>query len=221
MRDLAGIELEIIPGETEAALTYAGATADLDVSESAPLAVFDIGGGSSELIYGTRTRHDFRHSFDVGSVRLTERFLRSDPPTPEEARALSDHLESLFAVAPKPHSPVTFVGVAGTVTTLFTILHAIEPYETARVHRQRMGLQELRGLREKLFSLTVAERRALKGIEPKRADVIAAGAAILEAAMAHVGARELTVSDRGLRWGLITARFGQTENNEQRVSVHA
>ncbi len=221
VRDLAGIELEIIPGETEAALTYAGATADLDVSESAPLAVFDIGGGSSELIYGTRTRHDFRHSFDVGSVRLTERFLRSDPPTPEEARALSDHLESLFAVAPKPHSPVTFVGVAGTVTTLFTILHAIEPYETARVHRQRMGLQELRGLREKLFSLTVAERRALKGIEPKRADVIAAGAAILEAAMAHVGARELTVSDRGLRWGLITARFGQTENNEQRVSVHA
>ena len=213
VRALAGVELEIIPGETEAALTYVGATADLDVSEDATLAVFDIGGGSSELILGTRTRHDFRHSFDVGSVRLTERFLRSDPPRPEEERALFDHLASLFAAAPRPHAPVTFVGVAGTVTTIFTLLHAIEPYEAARVHRQKMSLEELRCLRQKLFGLTVAERRALKGIEPKRADVIAAGAAILEAAMEHVGVRSLTVCDRGLRWGLLAARFGPSQNN--------
>ena len=208
VRALAGVELEVIPGEVEADLTYRGATLDLEVADDEALAVFDIGGGSSELILGTRARMGFRHSFDVGSVRLTERFLRSDPPTAAESAALFDHLTALFAAAPRPATPPTFVGVAGTVTTLFTLIHGIAPYDAARVHRARMELDELVAIRRELFSLTVEARKALRGIEPKRADVIAAGAAILECAMLRVGADHLTVSDRGLRFGLMQQRFG-------------
>ncbi len=207
-RALAGVELEVISGETEAELTYRGATDDIDVADGERLAVLDIGGGSSELILGTRGQMNFRHSFEVGSVRLTERFLHSDPPRRLEAEALFAHLDALFAQVPKPSAPPTFIGVAGTVTTLFTLVHGIAPYDAARVHRQQMRLGELAAIRQKLFALTVEERRALKGIEPKRADVIAAGAAILEAAMVRLGADRLTVSDRGLRWGLLQARFG-------------
>jgi exopolyphosphatase/guanosine-5'-triphosphate,3'-diphosphate pyrophosphatase len=222
VRETAGIELEIIPGELEADLTCLGATIGLEMANAdQPIAVFDIGGGSSELIFGTRDgtrdgtrngtrdRMDFSHSFDVGSVRLTERFLHSDPPASDETDALFAHLRSLFAQAPRPSTPPTFVGVAGTVTTLFTILHEIEPYDAARVHGARMAFSELRCLRERLFALTVEQRKALRGIEPKRADVIAAGAAILECAMERVGVEHLIVSDRGLRWGLLEERFGK------------
>lgn len=210
VREVAGVEIEIISGETEAELTYRGATGDIDVGDGERLAVFDIGGGSSELILGRRGRGqmDFRHSFEVGSVRLTERFLRADPPRREETAALFEHLDALFAKVPKPDRPPTFIGVAGTVTTLFTLIHGIEPYDAARVHLQRMSLGELKAIRQKLFALTIGERRALRGLDPKRADVIAAGAAILEAAMSRLGADHLTVSDRGLRWGLLQARFG-------------
>ena len=211
VREKAGVELEVISGDTEAELTYRGATGDLDLAEGERLAVFDIGGGSSELILGTRGRMDFRHSFDVGSVRMTERFLHSDPPRRAEMEALFGHLDALFAKMPKPDMPLTFVGVAGTVTTLFTLVHSIAPYTSARVHRQKMSLGELKAIRQQLFALTVEARRGLEGIEPKRADVIAAGAAILEAAMEHLGADHLTVSDRGLRWGLLQARFGASK----------
>ena len=208
VRKYGGLPLEIIPGEEEARLTWLGATADLKAAPGQKLCVFDIGGGSSELIFGTKAGMDFRRSFDVGSVRMTERFLRSDPPSRDEKAALLEHLCRLFSEAPRPEEAPLFVGVAGTVTTLFTLIHGIEPYDSQRVHGARMELSELNALSERLFCLSVAERKRLKGIEPKRADVIAAGGAILQCAMDRLGVTHLTVSDRGLRWGLLADRFG-------------
>lgn len=208
VRREGNIELDVIPGSEEARLTWLGATADLDASDDRELCVLDIGGGSSEMIFGTKAGMGFRHSFDVGSVRMAERFLRSDPPRPEERAAVMDYLRAQFATSPKPSSPPLFVGVAGTVTSLFTLIHGIEPYDGSKVHGQQMDIGEVSLLMERLFSLPVEERRKMKGMEPKRADVIHGGAAVLLCAMEHVGVDRLTVSDRGLRWGLMQDRFG-------------
>ena len=211
----AGIGLTVIPGEEEARLTWIGATADMPAEEGQELCVFDIGGGSSELIFGTKEGGiRTRRSFDVGSVRMTERFLKGDPPTAEERRTLFAHLKAVFSPVREMFSSddgarafPAFIGVAGTVTTLFTLIHGIEPYDAERVHGERMDVYELSVLLDKLFSLSVEERKQLRGMEPKRADVIAAGGAVLLSAMEEVGVSHLTVSDRGLRWGLLRDRF--------------
>ena len=208
VRKYGNLSLEVIPGQEEARLTWIGATADLAAAPEQSLCVFDIGGGSSELIFGTKRGLEFRRSFDVGSVRMTERFLHSDPPSADEKAAVFACLRNLFAEAPRPETPPLFVGVAGTVTTLFTLIHGIEPYDAQRVHGARMELSELSGLVDRLFQLSVSDRKQLKGIEPKRADVIAAGGAVLQCAMEYLGVQHLTVSDRGLRWGLLEDRFG-------------
>lgn len=208
VRRRAGLEVEIISGELEARLSYAAVHADFGREGGPPLIALDIGGGSTEFIYGERGRLGFRHSFDVGSVRLTERFV-SAHPVPEADRArMRDHLRETFRTLPPAPAGARLVGVAGTVTTLYAVLHQVDPYEAARVHGEELGRDDLAALTTRLADLSLDERRKLKGLQPKRADVIAAGAHILLAAMEAVGAQRCTVSDRGLRWGLLAHRFG-------------
>jgi len=204
----AGVEVEIISGDREAQLTFAAVRADF--ADRGALVAMDIGGGSTELIYG---RGDvpgiaFRKSFDVGSVRLTERFVTADPVPAEDRRRLRAHLDQAFAALPPPAGRFTLVGVAGTVTTLYAVARGIEPYDAKKVHGQALGLEELRAWTERLCDLPLQQRRSLRGLQPKRADVICAGGYILLAAMERLGAAECVVSDRGVRWGLMVDRFG-------------
>jgi exopolyphosphatase / guanosine-5'-triphosphate,3'-diphosphate pyrophosphatase len=208
----AGLEVQIISGDLEAKLSFAAVYADFARGTSEPLLCLDIGGGSTEIIFGKpaprREEIGFRQSFDVGSVRLTERFLRGDPPSAAEQDATRAHLRQVFSASPAPPPGALLVGVAGTVTTLLTLLHRIDPYDAARVQGGVISLQELRALRERLFSLPVEHRRELPGLQPKRADVIPAGALILEVALETLQLETCTVSDRGLRWGLLAHTFG-------------
>ncbi|MGI5865188.1 MAG: diol dehydratase reactivase ATPase-like domain-containing protein [Myxococcales bacterium] len=202
----AGVSAEIIGGDLEAQLTFL--SAERELGGDRPLAVLDIGGGSTELVIGAGGKVAFAHSFDIGSVRLTERFLRSDPPSPDEQAALQRFIDETLAKAPCPPAGFRFVGIAGTVTTVLAVSRGIDPYDPARVHLAAMPFAEVHAERERYFSLTVDELRRLPGMEPKRADVIAAGALILERAMVRLGAPEVIVSDRGIRWGLLYQRFG-------------
>ena len=207
-RERAGVEVEIIGGELEAQLSYASAHQDFG-GAGRPLVVLDIGGGSTEFIYGDgRGGVSFRHSFDVGSVRLTERHVRTDPMAPAERAAIEASLREQFSTLPPPPAGAELVGVAGTVTTLFAVRHAIAPYDAARVHGARLALAELDALVDRLCTTPLAARKALPGLQPKRADVIPAGALVLREAMRAVGARDCIVSDRGVRWGLLAHRFG-------------
>ena len=195
----AGLDIEIIAGEEEARLSYASAHADF--GGEAALIVLDIGGGSTEFIYGSREgKVQFRHSFDVGSVRMTERFAG-------DAAKIRAHLRATFAQLPPPPQQARLVGVAGTVTTVLSVSRGIEPYDATKVHGATMPLSEVSTVSAKLQSLDLEARKKLPGLQPKRADVIPAGALILEEAMRAVNAVELTVSDRGLRWGLLADRF--------------
>jgi exopolyphosphatase/guanosine-5'-triphosphate,3'-diphosphate pyrophosphatase len=204
----AKVSVDILSGDEEARLSFASAHADF--GGSAPLVVVDIGGGSTEFIYGDRTGViSFRKSFDIGSVRLTERFIRQDPPAADEIRAVESHLANTLKALPPPAPDARLIGVAGTVTTVCAVARSIDPYVTERVHGAVLTVAEIERTATALAALPVAERKHLKGLQPKRADIIVAGSLILVAALRCVQADAVVVSDRGLRWGLIVDRFGK------------
>ncbi len=202
----AGVRVEIISGEEEARLSFASASADF--GGQGPLVVLDIGGGSTEFISGDAAgRLAWRQSFDVGAVRLTERLLEGDPPAEAELAAARALLAETFAGLPPVAPGSRLVGVAGTVTTLCAVARTIEPYDATLVHGATLSRDDVAQTVRRLASLPVRLRRTLPGLQPRRADVIVAGGLVLEAAMDALGAGEVLVSDRGLRWGLLADRF--------------
>ena len=187
-----GFATRLLSGDDEAAMTLRGIRAGIELAPGT--LVLDVGGGSTELI-----SDDFAVSLDVGSVRLTERFLRSDPPARREldaaAAAVSDLLpERDFSGA---------VGVAGTVTTLAALDLGV--YDPERTHGHRLPRARIAELTDMLASLPLAERRELPGIEPERAPVIVGGAVVVRETLERYRLDELGVSERDLLWGAALA----------------
>jgi len=211
-RAAAGLVPEIIPGGEEARLVHLSAWSDFG-TPGGRLAVLDVGGGSSELTWGDGPVPEGRRSFQVGAVRLTERVSPGDPPSGDDLRRMQEAArEALLEVteirASGALSGARLVAVAGTVTTLAAVAQALPAYDAARVHGSPLSREALRALLGRLATLTTAERSRLPGMEPKRADVIVAGAILVAAALELGGFDALTVSDRGVRWGLLHDRFG-------------
>ncbi|HEX2877358.1 MAG TPA: Ppx/GppA phosphatase family protein [Polyangiaceae bacterium] len=208
---ILGVRPRVIAGDEEARLTFTGALSGLALRGK--LLVFDIGGGSTELILGHADSGDppeSRVSLDIGSVRLFERHVHHDPPLPEELASIEADIARQLASA-EPLSrihgdePLTLVGVAGTVTTLKALELGLDDYDSARVHGAVLTLSAVESLCARLSSMTLAERQRLPGLQPKRADVIVAGALIVRDLLRSAGASQTTVSDRGVRFGLLTA----------------
>ena len=218
----AGLAPEVIAGEEEARLVWRSAWRDFGRSGE-PLAVLDVGGGSTELSFGDGPAPRGRASLQVGAVRLTERHVRADPPSADEvsrlraaareavrpfaAMASSVRPERRGAERPGVEGRGRLVGVAGTVTTLSAVDQALPRYDPERVHGAALALADVERLAGTLAALTVRERAALPGMEPKRADVILAGALVVAEAMRATRFDRLTVSDRGVRWGLLYDRL--------------
>jgi exopolyphosphatase/guanosine-5'-triphosphate,3'-diphosphate pyrophosphatase len=203
VRELAGSELEVLSGEREAELSFLGATAGLDAP--APYLVVDIGGGSTEFVLGYR-RPGTAISTQMGSVRLTERFVRHDPPLAEEheaaralVRELLDEVEAAVAVG----EARTLVAVAGTATTVRAIALDLPFYDPERIHRGRLTREQAERVLARLSAMTTAERAALPVMAPGRADVIAQGALILVETMARFGFDEAIVSETDILDGLV------------------
>jgi exopolyphosphatase / guanosine-5'-triphosphate,3'-diphosphate pyrophosphatase len=196
-----GVDARVISGDEEARVSFLGATSGLGYEEGEEVAVFDIGGGSTEVILGTLPASiRWAHSFDVGSVRQTERHVTHDPPTRLELDAVLAGAREAFA--PVPRHPGVPVGVAGTMTTLAAVALEMATYDGARVHGTTIGTHELRALVDRLAAKPLEERRAIPGLEPKRADVIVAGGLIAVALLEHWGAPSVRISDRGVRYGI-------------------
>ena len=196
--------LQIIDGEREARLSFLAVTDSFPASSRARVVV-DIGGGSTEILVGHR-EPEAAVSIPIGSVRLTERLLRSDPPTGEECAALRATIDAALAAAPPLPAGAELVGIAGTVTSLAAMSLQMASYDGDRVHGTTLPRATLDSMVVRLGGMTVAQRRELVGLDPRRADVIYAGAVILQAIMARAGADECLVSDRGIRWGLCYER---------------
>ena len=214
VRATLGIDPEVVPGEEEAALAFAGATRELlaDPAVTPPFLVVDIGGGSSELVVGT-DRVETARSMDVGSVRLTERHLADDPPTDAQvAAAVADAEAALEAALPAiGASARTIVAVAGTATTLSALALGLEVYDAVAVHHARITTASVDGLVARLRASTAAEIRAMGPVPEKRADVLTAGALILQAVLHRCDAAEYLASEHdildGIAWS-IAARTG-------------
>jgi len=206
VRNLFGVDLRVLSGEEEARLTFLGGLDGLDLLPGSQTALFDIGGGSTEVVVGRYGSGEptlsYVESFDVGSVRLTERHALSDPPTPRELADVARSARAAFAQVPSLVAGQVPVGVAGTMTTLAAVALGIAPYVGARVHGAILSTEQLSRVVQELETLDLRSRRALPGMEPKRADVIVAGGHIALALLEHWHADAVQVSDRGLRWGV-------------------
>jgi exopolyphosphatase/guanosine-5'-triphosphate,3'-diphosphate pyrophosphatase len=207
-REAAGLVPEVIAGDEEARLVFTSAWRDFGRA-GRPLAVLDVGGGSTELSLGEGAAPRARASLQVGAVRLTERHVRGDPPSAGEiARVREAAREAVRPFAAMALPGGQLVGVAGTVTTLAAVVQALPTYDAERVHGSALSLAEVEALAARLAPMPIRERAALPGMEPKRADVIVAGALVVAEAMRAAGFDRLTVSDRGVRWGLLYDRVG-------------
>lgn len=198
---LIGCDVEVISGHREAALTKRGVTTSSDVPVDGTL-IFDVGGGSTEFVAADG---DFSCSLQIGAVRFTERYLAGDPPTVASLNALRQGVREALAELVLPSPVKTLVGVAGTVTTLAAIELELDDYDGDRVDGLRLTKEQAEGLVARLGALRLAERKRLKGLDPKRADVIVAGSMIVAETIAHCAAGSLVASDRGVRWGLADA----------------
>jgi exopolyphosphatase/guanosine-5'-triphosphate,3'-diphosphate pyrophosphatase len=207
IRERTGIGVEVISGEVEARLAYLAARAGLDLAEGS-LVVFDTGGGSTQFTFGQGSQVDERFSVGVGAVRYTERFGLADTVTPEvlgEAQAaIADDLSRLDGRAP----PDALVGMGGAVTNIAAVHHRLTTYDPDVVQGTVLDRAEIARQIELYRSRDAEGRRAIPGLQPKRSDVILAGACIVATVMDKLGARTVTVSDRGLRHGVLVDRFG-------------
>lgn len=190
-----GVPLEIIAGRREAELSFAAVVDAFPELATGPLAVIDVGGGSTELIVGDGGTITSLTSLPIGAVRLAERHGA------DAAALLADIRATLAAFRLPAGAPL--VAVAGTATTLAAVAEGLVTYDAARVQGLRLPRATVDAITERFLATPIAERMAIVGLDPRRADVIHAGAAILSCAMAQAQASELVISDRGLRFGLL------------------
>jgi exopolyphosphatase / guanosine-5'-triphosphate,3'-diphosphate pyrophosphatase len=202
LRERFALDTRLLTGEEEAHLTYLGATAHR--AEGEPTLVFDIGGGSTELIIGTGMEVGFHTSLQAGTIRQSERHLTSDPPDPHELEDLASEVRNLIdgAVAEQPAAaPTRAIAVAGTPTSLAAVDQALEPYDPGRVHGYRLGMRKIQRMLSRLSSLPLAERLRVPGLHPGRAPTIVAGAVILVQVMRAFGLEEIEVSELDILHG--------------------
>jgi exopolyphosphatase/guanosine-5'-triphosphate,3'-diphosphate pyrophosphatase len=205
-REAVGVTPELLGGDEEARLSFLGATAELDPGDG-PFLVADIGGGSTEFAVGTSGDPDGVLSTDIGCVRLTEKFLLSDPPAPEELSQAFDvvrgHLDDVARVIPSVLDVRRFVGLAGTVTTMAAVELGLPAYDRDRIHHFVLT----RPAAEDVFRTLATERRSQRlhnpGLEEARADVIVGGAVILVAILRYFDLGDCLVSEADILDGLI------------------
>jgi exopolyphosphatase / guanosine-5'-triphosphate,3'-diphosphate pyrophosphatase len=203
----------VITGAEEAALSFRGAVGELDAA-TGPFFVVDLGGGSTEIVFGGDAVVA-SYSADIGCVRLTERCLHSDPPTPDEVAAaravVRERLDVALAVVPAEGAR-TWVGLAGTMTTLSALAHNMTMYDAAAIHLSRVAGRDLLAVCERLIAMPRSERAALPPMHEGRADVIGGGAIVVEELARELRARagidELTVSEHDILDGIVLSIAG-------------
>jgi exopolyphosphatase/guanosine-5'-triphosphate,3'-diphosphate pyrophosphatase len=212
VRARVGVEPEVIDGDAEARASYSGATRVLrggPQERRGPFLVLDIGGGSTELILGDADGTvTTAHSLDIGSVRLTERHLRADPPTPQQIEAVCADIDAaLDGCRVDPALAATVVGVAGTVTTVAAGVLDLAAYDGSLIHLAELDVASVHATISALVAMSVAERRTLGYMHPGRADVIGAGALILDRILRRTRVGTLTISESdildGIAWSCV------------------
>ena len=203
VKQLSGIEVQVIPGEEEARLAYLAVLSGIGAYDGR-LAVCDVGGGSSEFVFG-RGEVDRRFSINLGAVKVTDNYLTSDPPTPEQLdKAAAYIMEELSANQAGTSGPVEkLIGIGGTVTSMGSVKLKMAEYNPDLIQGASLTRADVDELIKLFCSMPLEDRKKIIGLQPKRAEVIIGGACIIKCIMQVLNVSELTMSDRGLRHGLM------------------
>jgi exopolyphosphatase/guanosine-5'-triphosphate,3'-diphosphate pyrophosphatase len=204
VKERYGFEPHVLSGDEEAQLTFRGATSDLDPNDSTPTLVFDIGGGSTEMVIGAGTKVSFHVSTQAGVVRQTERHLHTDPPTEAEMRELSDEVRRIVADAvpeAERKAVARAIAVAGTATSLGAIAQDLDPYDPERVHGYRLEADEAGRILDRLARMPLEERRQVAGLHPDRAPTIIAGVLIFLEVTRLFGLEQVEISEHDILRG--------------------
>lgn len=199
-----GFEITVLRGDQEAELTYLGSVSEfLEEGFQQSFAVIDIGGGSTELTYGISGSVTSTRSLDIGSVRLTERFLKSSPPDESALKEAEEYIRDRVNSFPLLEDGTRCIGVAGTLTTLAAIDLQLHVYDRMRVSGHVLSLDVIQKIFDRLKDKRLEEIKAIPQILSQRADIILAGILILCELMKQIGVDRITASDRGLRYGIL------------------
>jgi len=206
VRERLGVEPDVVSGDEEAQLSFSGATADLAGAQwPAPYLVCDIGGGSTEFVVGGPEGVRAARSVDIGCVRMTERHLHDDPPTPDQVEAATSDIDAAIAAADATvgvSSAQTLVGLAGSVTTVAALALGLPAYDPDRIHHARISAAEVHAVTTSLLGATHEQRAALPVMHPGRVDVIGAGALVLDRIMTLGRFESVVVSEHDILDGI-------------------
>ncbi len=207
VKDRCGVAIEVISGEEEARLAYLAVRSGIGLADGA-LVIFDSGGGSSQFTFGHGNQIDRQFSVNVGAVRYTERFGLDQAVSPDVLQqaqgAIAADLHSLDGA----RAPDALVGMGGAVTNIAAVMHGLSTYVPDVIQGSVIARAEIERQIEQYRKLPTESRRQVVGLQPKRAEVILAGLCIVRTILDKLNCSSLTVSDRGLRHGLLLERFG-------------
>ena len=201
VKETSNIELTVIPGDEEARLAYLAVLSGLTLQDG-KLAIFDTGGGSTEFIFGEGSSVSKRFSVDLGAIRITEKHFKADPVSKEDVDAAIAEIEDIFKGNGVDGKVAQLVGMGGTVTSMGAVKHKMAKYDPDVIQGSTLTLADVEEQIEVYSSRTIEARKEITGLQPKRADVILAGACILKVIINRLGVNALTISDRGLRHGM-------------------
>tara|TARA_B100001029_G_C15062885_1_gene460188 strand:- start:4559 stop:5467 length:909 start_codon:yes stop_codon:yes gene_type:complete len=199
------INIQIIDGKTEAKIVANATKREFNIKNK-NIVIFDIGGGSTELIILQNNIIKVIDSFKIGAVRCTESFLKSDPPKMAEIKKFENYLDEKLLKFSN-FNVVEGIGIAGTVTTLSSINLKLEKYNSDFIHKSNITISEVEAIKNKIQNINLLQRKTIKGLDPKRAEVILSGTIICKKIMEKFKLNKIIVSDRGLRWGLLYQEF--------------
>jgi exopolyphosphatase/guanosine-5'-triphosphate,3'-diphosphate pyrophosphatase len=206
VRERCGVSINVISGDEEGRLAYLAVKAGLGVTQGT-LAIFDSGGGSTQFTFGRGAVVEERFSLNVGAVRFTEQYALSGVVSPTQLHAALEAVAADLARLGTQDPPDALVGMGGTITNIAAVKHRLAQYDPNVVQGSVIDRAEVERQIQLYCSRTLEERRTIVGLQPKRADLILAGACIVKTVMDNLGKDSLTVSDRGLRHGLLIDRF--------------
>jgi exopolyphosphatase/guanosine-5'-triphosphate,3'-diphosphate pyrophosphatase len=201
VKETSGVDLTVIPGEEEARLSYLAVLSGLTLQDG-KLAIFDTGGGSTEFIFGEGSSVNKRFSVDLGAIRITEKHFKADPVSKADVDAAIAEIDATFKENGVDGKVAQLVGMGGTVTSMGAVKHKMVKYDPDVIQGSTLTLADVEEQIEAYSSRTIEARKEITGLQPKRADVILAGACILKVIISRLGVDSLTISDRGLRHGM-------------------
>ncbi len=202
-----GVPIEVIPGEEEGRLAYLAVKSGLGLAEGS-LVIFDTGGGSTQFTFGRGSTVQERYSLNVGAVRYTEQFSLDGAVSPEHLRSALNAISTDMARLDTASSPDTLVGMGGAITNMAAVKHQLAKYDPNVIQGSVLERDEVERQIGLYRTKSLNERRTIVGLQPKRADVILAGACIVKTVMDKLAKHKLSISDHGLRQGLLLDRFG-------------